>query len=140
MLTERDNVTGIIHLPADFAVPDAASAARALPGTGAPQAVFVPETAVYDLQGRLLTQTFTARALQADVDDPILGNTFMGVPFAEGPWGPGCRSEDGTAGARAAEMIAVAGTAEDGDGRLPAAPFVPLKPWEAIRDVSDAVQ
>lgn len=109
-------------------------------GAEAPQIAYVPEMAVFDMQGRLLTQSFTARALQADVDDPILGNTFMGVPFAEGPGGPGCRSEAGTAGARAAEMSAVAGTAEDRDGRLPAAPFVPLKPWEAIRDVPDADQ
>ncbi len=131
-------MSGVIQLPAD---PLAQDAAPGISCTAAgSRAAYVPDAAVFDLQGRLLTQSFTACVLPLEVDDPILGNTFINVPFAEGPGGLAACCEDGTAGAQDAGMIAAIGAAQDRDGRLPDVPFVPLRPWDAIRDVSDAVQ
>lgn len=138
-MKDQDDVTGTILLPADPRGPEAGLEAS-VSGGAAPAAAYVPDAPVFDLQGRLLTQSFTVCVLSVAVDDPILGNTFMDVPFADGSGGLAARCEDGTAGAQDAGMIAAFGAAQDRGGRPEDAPFVPLRPWDAIQDVSDAVQ
>lgn len=95
---------------------------------------------VYDLQGRFFTLSFDLCDLQAMVDDPDLGHTCIKAPFAAGSMGmtDGCMAD--RAGAQVIDAIAVPGIAQESGGRLYGSARAPLRPWRAIRDVSDAVQ